>query len=446
MTTPIQLTIGQRLPLDKLNIDVFQPITVKFARQSLIEIDISCFALDQSGKLISDDYMVFYNQPQSPCGHIKLNHYQSEYSTDKNVQAEFELNLTKLPTQVDSLYFVLSADMPLNQVQSLDIEIYQQALKAQSSYQATDFANNQASMLIQLYRKNGVWRLTNVAQGFDGGLASIVKYFGGEVEDTEENYNQSPKQISPVAESSNQVNTTVAKVSLEKVMLEKAPKLVNLAKKASISLEKRQLQQLTAKVALVLDASGSMHQKYKQGRVQEVVNRLLPLAVSFDDDQSLDCWAFGENALHLGEVSLQNYEGFINSVQGGWRDWKLGARTNNEATAIEMVTEFYKQDGLEIPAYILFISDGGVANSKGIAKIMTEAAKLPIFWQFVGLGGRNYGILENLYDMTGRVVDNCNFFALDDLSDMSEEALYDSLLEEFPEWLKEAKSKGILQA
>jgi hypothetical protein len=49
MTTPIQLTIGQRLPLDKLNIDVFQPITVKFARQSLIEIDISCFALDQSG-------------------------------------------------------------------------------------------------------------------------------------------------------------------------------------------------------------------------------------------------------------------------------------------------------------------------------------------------------------------------------------------------------------
>ena len=156
MTTPIQLTIGQRLPLDKLNIDVFQPITVKFARQSLIEIDISCFALDQSGKLISDDYMVFYNQPQSPCGHIKVNHYQSEYSADKNVQAEFELNLTKLPTQVDSLYFVLSADMTLNQVQSLDIEIYQQALKAQASYQATDFANNQASMLIQLYLKNGV--------------------------------------------------------------------------------------------------------------------------------------------------------------------------------------------------------------------------------------------------------------------------------------------------
>ena len=77
---------------------------------------------------------------------------------------------------------------------------------------------------------------------------------------------------------------------------------------------------------------------------------------------------------------------------------------------------------------------------------MTEAAKLPIFWQFVGLGGRNYGILENLDDMTGRVVDNCNFFALDDLSDMSEEALYENLLEEFPEWLKKAKSKGILQA
>ena len=34
-----------------------------------------------------------------------------------------------------------------------------------------------------------------------------------------------------------------------------------------------------------------------------------------------------------------------------------------------------------------FISDGGVSDNRGITKVMTEAAKLPIFWQFVGLGG-----------------------------------------------------------
>ncbi|WP_201586584.1 VWA domain-containing protein [Psychrobacter jeotgali] len=432
----MNLTIGQRLPLSNLNIDVTLPITLKFTRQSPIEIDVSCFALDSAGKLINDDYMVFYNQPTSPCGQIKLTHYESQPSTDKGIQAEFEINLSKLAANIDSLYFVLSADTPLNQIQSLEIGVWQQAQKAQAHYQAADFAQQQASMLMQIYRKSGVWRLANVAQGFNGGLAAIVQHFGGDVAEDDSGNVASPAPQPP------KVNTS--KVALEKVMLEQAPKLVNLAKKATISLEKRQLQQLTAKVALVLDATGSMHQQYKQGRVQEVVNRLLPLAVSFDDDQALDCWAFGEHCSYLGEAGLNNYADFIDTVQGGWRKWELGARTNNEAGVMKAVTDFYQNDGLNVPVYILFISDGGVRDTRGITKIMTEAAKLPIFWQFVGLGGRSYGILKDLDNMTGRLLDNCSFFELDDLDDISEDALYENMLEEFPSWLKEARKIGLV--
>ena len=426
------LTVGQRTPLSNLAIDDSAPITLKFTRQSPIEMDISCFALDAAGKLINDDYMVFYNQPTSPCGQIKLTHYESQPTANKGIQAEFEVNLSKLANNIDSLFFVLSAYTPLNQIQSLEIGIWQQSQKAQAEYQAADFAQQQASMLMQLYRKSGVWRVSNVAQGFNGGLAAIVQHFGGEVEDG----------------SSQAVEATTTPVqtkpSLEKVMLEKAPKLVNLAKKATISLEKRQLQQLTAKVALVLDATGSMNRQYKQGRVQEVVNRLLPLAVSFDDDQALDCWAFGQHSQYLGAVGLDNYVDFIDSVQGGWRKWELGSRTNNEAGVMKAVTDFYKKDGLDVPVYVLFISDGGVRDTRGITDIMIRAAKLPIFWQFVGLGGRSYGILKNLDDMTGRLLDNCSFFELDDLDDVSEEALYENMLEEFPSWLKEAREIGLI--
>ncbi|WP_296245523.1 MULTISPECIES: VWA domain-containing protein [unclassified Psychrobacter] len=426
------LTVGQRAPLSNLAIDDSAPITLKFTRQSPIEMDISCFALDAAGKLVNDDYMVFYNQPASPCGQIKLTHYESQPTANKGIQAEFEVNLSKLATNIDSLFFVLSADTPLNQIQSLEIGIWQQSQKVQVEYQAAGFAQQQASMLMQLYRKSDVWRVSNVAQGFNGGLAAIVQHFGGEVEDG----------------SSQAVEATTTPVqtkpSLEKVMLEKAPKLVNLAKKATISLEKRQLQQLTAKVALVLDATGSMNRQYKQGRVQEVVNRLLPLAVSFDDDQALDCWTFGEHCSYLGEVGLNNYTDFIDTVQGGWRKWELGARTNNEAGVMKAVTDFYKKDGLDVPVYVLFISDGGVRDTRGITDIMIRAAKLPIFWQFVGLGGRSYGILKKLDDMTGRLLDNCSFFELDDLDDVSEEALYENMLEEFPSWLKEAREIGLI--
>ena len=426
------LTVGQRAPLSNLAIDDTAPITLKFTRQSPIEMDISCFALDTAGKLINDDYMVFYNQPTSPCGQIKLTHYESRPTANKGIQAEFEVNLSKLPANVDSLFFVLSADTPLNQIQSLEIGIWQQSQKVQADYQAADFAQQQASMLMQLYRKNGVWRVSNVAQGFNGGLAAIVQHFGGDVE--EGNSTAAAVVATPVQ----------SKPSLEKVMLEKAPKLVNLAKKATISLEKRQLQQLTAKVALVLDASGSMNRQYKQGRVQEVVNRLLPLAVSFDDDQALDCWAFARDPQYLGEIGLSNYDGFIDNAHGGWRKWALGPRVNNEAEVMKAVTEFYQKDGLDVPIYILFISDGGVSDNRGITRVMTEAAKLPIFWQFVGLGGRGYGILKKLDDMTGRVIDNCSFFELDDLDDISEEALYENMLEEFPSWLKEAREIGLI--
>ena len=52
--------------------------------------------------------------------------------------------------------------------------------------------------------------------------------------------------------------------------------------------------------------------------------------------------------------------------------------------------------------------------------------------------------LKKLDDMTGRVIDNCSFFELDDLDDISEEALYENMLEEFPSWLKEAREIGLI--
>lgn len=430
------IAIGQRLPVSKIDISESAPLQLKFIRQSPIEIDVSCFALDANGKLISDDYMVFYNQPASPCGSLKLTHYESSMTTSKGTLATFEVQLSNVPSTIDSLFFVLSSDAKLNQMQSLEVELWQGSQKAIASYTIADFADQQASMLIQLYRKSGVWRLSNVAQGFNGGLASIVAHFGGDVADDAHN---------ATAVDAGTGKVSMQKEPLEKIMLTKAPKLVNLAKKATISLEKRQLQHVTAKVALVLDATGSMNHQYTKGLVQEVIDRLLPLAVNFDDDQQLDCWAFGSKDHYLGSVGLDNYEDFVNQAHGGWRDWQCGARYNNEAGVIKSVMDFYQKDGLDVPIYVLFISDGGVSDTKTISKLITDAAKLPIFWQFVGLGGRGYGVLQKLDDLKGRVVDNCDFFEVDKLKDISEEQLYENMLQEFPAWLAEAKRIGIIK-
>lgn len=53
--------------------------------------------------------------------------------------------------------------------------------------------------------------------------------------------------------------------ALKKKLEGKAPALISLAKKASISLAKHKLDTVEARVAFVLDASGSMTGQFKKG-------------------------------------------------------------------------------------------------------------------------------------------------------------------------------------
>ena len=229
-------------------------------------------------------------------------------------------------------------------------------------------------------------------------------------------------------------------VSLEK-KLSKAPELVSLAKPIMVQLEKKNLNNVTARVALVMDITGSMHSAYKTGIVQQIVNKILPLAVQFDDDGQLDFWYYAKTFEHRPAVDLSNYQ---TAVPDNWKDLmnKLGG-TNNEPEVMHDVIEFYR--GTAQPVYIIFITDGGMARKGDVEKLMKQASEMPLFWQFVGVDGNNYGLLEKLDDLQGRFVDNADFFALDDFMAVSNDELYDRLLNEFPVWLNEIRRLGLIR-
>lgn len=92
---------------------------------------------------------------------------------------------------------------------------------------------------------------------------------------------------------------------------------------------------------------------------------------------------------------------------------------------------------------MVFINDGGVV--KPIKKVITESAVQPIFWQFVGIGDSDFDVLKQLDTMEGRIVDNANFIHIEDIASISDETLYNLLLNEFPLWLKEASAKRIIR-
>ena len=81
-------------------------------------------------------------------------------------------------------------------------------------------------------------------------------------------------------------------------------RIVDLSKKAAFAANKHGIEGQRAQVVLVLDISASMNALYKTGVVQRVIERLLGLAVSFDDDGRIDLLLFGTNAYPLPPVTL----------------------------------------------------------------------------------------------------------------------------------------------
>lgn len=427
----MQLNRGQRLALSALT--PAHSLRVEVSLDG-VQADVACFGLDAQGHLADERYMIFYNQATSPCAGVALSNPAGSASVG------FDLILDRLPASIERLVFTAALDGAgtLRQLQRGQVILSTHGAEvATFALAGQDFDQERAAMLLEMYRKDGTWRISATGQGFNGGLAALVKHFGGEVAD-DQPATPPPPPAQP-AESS-------LAVSLVKRVEKDAPHLVSLAKKASVSLDKHRLATTKARVALVLDASGSMTNQYKKGKVQELLNRILPLAMHFDDDGQIDTWVFGEKSMALPAVTASNIRGYTENIAGGWKIWmhRTAPSINNEPAALRDVIQHYALSFKSAPpVYVIFVSDGGVSQDRVISQIIKDAAHQPIFWQFVGIGGRNYGVLERLDSMSGRIIDNAGFFAIDDLSSLSEEALYDRLLQEFPQWLKEAKQKGI---
>ncbi|WHZ05303.1 VWA domain-containing protein [Neobacillus sp. YX16] len=215
-----------------------------------------------------------------------------------------------------------------------------------------------------------------------------------------------------------------------------------LKKTAGVILEKKKLTNVVARVGLILDISGSMRTLYKNGTVQKVVERILAVANQFDDDGALDVWVYDNEFSRLKSVTERDFVNYVDEyILSNDLIHKFGR--NDEPPVMEDVINKYTVEQPEkVPTFIVFINDGGCKRT--IKKPIVESSNKPIFWQFVGIGDSNFEVLEKLDTMEGRFVDNANFFHIKDIEKISDEELYNNLLNEFPDWLQEAKSKGIL--
>ncbi|UKY55298.1 VWA domain-containing protein [Streptomyces inhibens] len=227
-----------------------------------------------------------------------------------------------------------------------------------------------------------------------------------------------------------------------------APALLSLYKSAAATLDKHGLATQRAAVYLVLDRSGSMRNYYKDGTVQNLAEQALGLSANFDDDATVPVIFFSTDIDGTADLDLTNYEGRIEELHAG-----LGhmGRTNYH-WAINAVVEHYKNSDTDAPAFVIFQTDGAPTSKPAAEKALCEAAELPIFWQFIGFGdpeAKGFDFLRKLDDLAvpeKRAVDNAGFFhAGRDPRSLTHDELYQQLMVEFPEWLAEARSAGVLK-
>nr|WP_276509235.1 VWA domain-containing protein [Pseudoclavibacter chungangensis] len=200
---------------------------------------------------------------------------------------------------------------------------------------------------------------------------------------------------------------------------------------------------------LVLDKTGSMTREYRDGVVRRVVERMVPVATQLDDDGTLECYLYADAFLALPDLRVEHLDAWLDEfvhlrgVHGGLDYDGIGFVNSEIPIMREIVSQLRAGD--PVPTLVLFFTDGGFSNRRPIIKLITEAAHLPAFWQFVGIGKRgSFGVLEKLDDMGGRVIDNVDFFPVQEIDRMSDDELYRLLLTEFPDWLSGARSLGIV--
>jgi len=435
------------------------------------DVDASALLLTTTGKVRSDTDFVFYNQPRHASGAVTHTGKQPGADT-------LTITTTSLETAIDKVVIAASADGgTFGAVPGLHLRLLDTTGTELLRFDITDANTETAFVFGEVYRRGTDWKFRAIGQGYATGLAGLATDYGISVDDDP---SPAPLTSTPPPAAAPGVSLKKQKlITLEKKLEREAPAMLSLTKKASVSLEKRGLGEHTAKVALCLDISGSMNRLYRNGSIQTLVERVLALGLRFDDDGEVDVFLFGKDGHSAGPLMLDNHSTYIPMML---QEYGLEPATYY-GKAMALVREHYfgssasRRQPLaqQIPVYVMFVTDGQTFDEDGAREQVISSSYEPLFWQFMAIGesarsatppaasgggflgklraaasapgGGNseFRFLEELDDMTGRYLDNADFFAVANPADIPDDELFDLLMTEYPGWLPQARAKGLLR-
>ncbi|MEU5881515.1 TerD family protein [Spirillospora sp. NPDC047279] len=149
------------------------------------DLDASALVLDASGKIVSDQHFVFFNNLRTPDGGV-------EHTGDNTTGAgegddeQIKVSFAAMPPQAErvafavSIYDADSRSQNFGQVRNAFIRVVNQADNSElARYDLSEDASTETAMVFgELYRNGAEWKFRAVGQGYASGLAGIATDFG----------------------------------------------------------------------------------------------------------------------------------------------------------------------------------------------------------------------------------------------------------------------------
>lgn len=152
-------------------------------KDSRCDVDASAFLLTNTGSVPSDDWFVFYSNPQSPDRSVNI---LSSNSSDRQV---IDVNLDRMNGAIQKIAFVLTINEAFENNLHFDMlaDVYVRIMeygtgKEIVSFKPDELFSSITSMTIaELYLHNGQWKFNPVGNGVNKDLAGQCAVYGVEI-------------------------------------------------------------------------------------------------------------------------------------------------------------------------------------------------------------------------------------------------------------------------
>ncbi|MEV0251267.1 AIM24 family protein [Nocardia sp. NPDC050712] len=137
-------------------------------------VDVSALLLGADGKVRSDADFVFFNQPAGP---------GVTYRHGGGGPDVVDVQIPALPPDVDKVVVTASLDRPGTFAAAGSLLATIGSAAGTLTFPMTGLSTETAVVCVEIYRRQGAWKVRAVGQGYDNGLAGIATAFGVDIDD-----------------------------------------------------------------------------------------------------------------------------------------------------------------------------------------------------------------------------------------------------------------------